>query len=108
MKINKERLYEIIFEADTREGKTFDICLIIVILISILFVILDSIGTIHEKYYLQLRVAEWFITITFTIEYLLRIYHLKKPLKNVTLICSCQMAILRFCINEPHRVRIHH
>jgi voltage-gated potassium channel len=80
---NKDRLYEIIFEADTRSGRIFDICLIILIFISIMLVIFDSIESVHNRYYLQLRAAEWIITFIFTIEYLLRIYAVKWPLKYI-------------------------
>lgn len=83
MKINKHRLYEIIFEADTRAGKLFDICIITLILVSILLVIFDSIDSIHSTYNMQLRTAEWIITAIFSIEYFLRIYSVRKPMKYV-------------------------
>ena len=57
--------------------------LITLIFISILLVIFDSIERIHERYYSQLRVAEWIITFIFTIEYILRIYAVGKPRKYV-------------------------
>lgn len=79
MKTIKERLYEIIFEADTREGRIFDISLIILILISIILVMFDSIASVHQKFSLPLRIAEWIITFIFSIEYILRIYVVKKP-----------------------------
>lgn len=75
----KEKLYEIIFEADTRAGKRFDVALIILILLSIFLVMLDSMPTISEKYHSQLRIAEWVVTILFTLEYFVRIYIVKKP-----------------------------
>lgn len=83
MRINKKRLYEIIFEADTREGKIFDLCIIILILASIFMVMIDSVAPVHEKYAHPLRIAEWVITLVFTIEYLLRIYVVNKPWKYV-------------------------
>jgi voltage-gated potassium channel len=83
MKLDKDRLYEIIFEADTREGRIFDICLIVLILVSILLVILDSISPIHEKYFFELRAAELSITVIFIIEYILRIYVVRKPSKYI-------------------------
>lgn len=83
MKINKKRLYEIIFEADTRAGKAFDVTVIALILISILLVMVDSIATIHEKYTVVLYTAEWVITGIFLIEYILRIYVLDKPFRYI-------------------------
>jgi len=69
----RERWYEVIFEADTRAGKTFDILLLIAIFLSVLAVILDSVGSIHERLGRQLNTAEWIFTILFTVEYLARI-----------------------------------
>lgn len=83
MKLNKDRLYEIIFEADTREGKIFDLCLITLIFISIILVVFDSVAPIHEKYFRQLRIAEWVITVIFSVEYLTRIYCVKKPVRYI-------------------------
>jgi len=81
MKINKKRLYETIFEADTRAGKAFDVTIIVLIFISILLVMVDSIATIHEKHSVVLHTAEWVITGIFLIEYILRIYVLDKPFR---------------------------
>ena len=75
----KIKLYEIIFEADTKTGKVFDVSLLIVILLSILFVMLESVPSIENQYHDQLKIAEWIVTIIFSIEYLLRIWIVKKP-----------------------------
>lgn len=75
----KEKLYEIIFEADTRAGKIFDVALIILILISIIIVMLDSMPAISETYHIHLYISEWVVTILFTLEYFARIYIVKKP-----------------------------
>lgn len=83
MRINKKRLYEIIFEDDTPEGRAFDVSIIVLILISILLVIIDSIAPIHEKYTVWFRGAEWLITGLFITEYLLRIYVLDKPVRYI-------------------------
>mgnify|MGYP000992221137 FL=1 len=77
--ITREHLYEIIFEADTKKGKIFDIGLIILIAFSIMLVMFDSMESISSIYHRQMRIAEWVITIIFTIEYALRIYIVKKP-----------------------------
>ena len=83
MKINKSRLYEIIFEADTKAGRFFDLSLIILILLSILIVLMDSIPPVHEKYSMLLRITEWIITLLFTIEYMMRIYVVDKPVRYI-------------------------
>jgi len=83
MKSLRERLYAIIFEADTPAGKLFDIVLLIVILISIVLVMLESISSVNNKYHHILIVSEWTITVIFSIEYLLRILIVKKPFRYI-------------------------
>ncbi len=75
----RKKLFEIIFEADTLAGKTFDISLLIIILISTVIVILESVNSFNQLMYNEFRIIEWVVTILFSIEYLLRIYSLKKP-----------------------------
>ena len=53
----KHRLHEIIYEADTRGGKLFDVILLIAILASILFVMLESVQSIDEAYGSYLDIA---------------------------------------------------
>ena len=79
----RRRIHEVIFEADTRTGKLFDIILLIVILISVISVILESVDSINKKYHTIIIAFEWTITILFTIEYFLRIYSVNKPLKYI-------------------------
>ena len=79
----RRRLHEVIFESNTSAGKTFDICLLICILASICVVMLDSVSTLHSKYGEIFFVLEWFFTILFTVEYILRIITIKKPLLYV-------------------------
>lgn len=80
----KEKLHEIIFEADTKTGRLFDIVLILSIILSVVAVMLDSIAEINQKYGEELYIVEWFFTILFSIEYLLRIYSVGKPSKYIT------------------------
>ncbi len=75
----QSRLHEIIYEADTPEGKLFDIILLILILGSIVLVMLDSVSEFAQKHGAFLNYAEWTVTILFTIEYILRIISIKKP-----------------------------
>lgn len=79
----KQRLHEIIYEADTRAGKLFDIILLWVIILSIVFVMLESVHEIDAKYHEYLNIAEWVITIIFTIEYIARIIAVKKPFQYI-------------------------
>lgn len=73
------RLHEIIFEADTRAGRLFDVALIFMIMASILAVMLDSVGWIAARYGTWLRAFEWVFTVSFTIEYGLRLYSVRQP-----------------------------
>ena len=77
------RLHEIIFEADTAAGRTFDIVLLILILSSVAAVMLESVSSIEAEYGLFLRGLEWTFTIIFTIEYLARIITIGKPVKYI-------------------------
>ncbi|WP_027419410.1 ion transporter [Crocinitomix catalasitica] len=73
------KIHEVIFEADTKAGKTFDIILLIAILLSILIVMLESVKNFNDRYHQLFLVIEWGLTILFTIEYIIRIISIKKP-----------------------------
>ncbi len=75
----KNRLHDIIYEADTPVGKIFDVILLILIVLSIIFVMLESVKGLPAKTYELLYYAEWIITIFFTFEYIARIVSIKKP-----------------------------
>lgn len=75
------RLYIIIFEADTRAGRWFDIALIWTILASVAVVVLDSMAEIHARYATLLYALEWGFTLAFTAEYLVRLVCVRHPLR---------------------------
>jgi len=77
----RQTLFEIIFEANTPAGKWFDIVLIICILLSVMTVMFDSVVDIRAEYGKFLYAAEWFFTILFTIEYILRLLCIGKPVR---------------------------
>ncbi len=79
----KEKVHRIIFEADTFYGQLFDILLLFTIITSLILVMLESVASIHEKHGVFLHNFEWFVTILFTIEYILRIYSTGKPIKYI-------------------------
>lgn len=74
-------LHEVIFEADTPAGKGFDVLLIVCILASVAAVMLDSIGAVRVQNGRLLYGIEWFFTLIFTAEYLLRLLCVGRPLK---------------------------
>lgn len=79
----KERWHEIIYEADTKEGRLFDLILLGLILLSIVVVMLESVESIQQEYSSELNIAEWLITICFTLEFIARILVVAKPTKYI-------------------------
>lgn len=80
----RARLHEIIFEADTPAGRFFDVALIWCILASVAAVMLDSVAPIREVHGTLLTRVEWGFTILFTVEYLLRLGCIGKPVRYAT------------------------
>jgi|GEM_PF-35375 len=76
----KTRIFQIIFESDTRLAKGFDIALITAIMVSVLIVVLESVDSLRIEYGSLFRQLEWFFTILFTVELLLRLYCLERPM----------------------------
>jgi len=79
----QKKLHEIIFGADTRLGKLFDIVLFYVIIASIILVMLESVQELDAKYNLLFKILEWTITVLFTVEYIARIITIKNPRRYV-------------------------
>lgn len=77
----RRRLHEVVFEADTKKGRRFDVILLWAIILSVIAVMLESVPEIAEDYGLLLHTFEWGFTILFTIEYIARIISVKRPLK---------------------------
>ncbi|MBW8185895.1 ion transporter [Shewanella nanhaiensis] len=79
----KLKLRRVIFGTDTRLGRYFDISLIICIILSVTLVFLDTVASINSQYGQLISILEWFFTIVFTIEYLLRLYCSAQPVQYV-------------------------
>jgi voltage-gated potassium channel len=77
----QKKLHEIIFEADSRTGRLFDIVIICTIVISVIVVMLDSVESFHKAFGTELYLIEWIFTVLFTIEYVLRLVSVLQPLK---------------------------
>ena len=80
----RARLHEIIFEADTRAGRLFDLTLIWLILLSVATVILESVRSVRAQYGDLLYTLEWVFTLLFTVEYVLRLTSVRHPLRYAT------------------------
>jgi voltage-gated potassium channel len=76
----RKKLFTIIFEADTKAGRIFDLCLLVLILFSVGLVLLQSVPSVHAEYGKLMNKLEWVITILFTIEYTLRLIAVQKPM----------------------------
>lgn len=76
----RQRLHTVIFEADTRAGRAFDMALIVCILASVAVVVLESIASIDARWHRELFAAEIAFTVLFTIEYILRLIAVRRPL----------------------------
>ncbi|OYQ31863.1 ion transporter [Flavobacterium cyanobacteriorum] len=79
----RHKLHTIIYEADTPAGRFFDVMLLVLILISVVAVMLESVAGIRQEYGEELQVIEWVITIFFTLEYIGRVIAVKQPLRYV-------------------------
>ena len=79
----RHRLHTVIFEADTPAGKNFDVALLWAIVLSVAVVFAESVSSVRESYGTALRVAEFVFTGLFTIEYVLRLLAVRRPLKYV-------------------------
>ncbi len=76
----RRRLHEIIFEADTRAGRIFDLILLWLIISSVIVVVLESVQSLGDEYGEAFYYFEWIFTVIFTIEYILRLISVRRPL----------------------------
>ena len=80
----RSTLHTVIFEAETRAGRTFDFVLLGCILLSVLTVMLESVAEIRTAHGATLARIEWAFTLLFTVEYLLRLVSVRRPLRYAT------------------------
>jgi len=79
----RKKTYTVIYQANTKAGRLFDLILLGVILISVLLVMLETVADFNLKYHSYLITLEWIITVFFTIEYLLRIFSIDRPIRYI-------------------------
>jgi hypothetical protein len=79
----RRRLHDIIFEADTRAGRTFDLVLLWLIISSIVIVMLESVKSFRDDYGEAFYYLEWIFTILFTLEFVLRLIAVRRPLNYI-------------------------
>ena len=111
----RQTLYDVIFEADTAAGRAFDIGLLIAILISVTIISLETVpqyaanASLMRTFYL----SEGFLTLLFTIEYLLRLACTRRPLRYafsfwglVDLLSVLPSYVMVFTTNSPRSFAI--
>ncbi|RZK72835.1 MAG: ion transporter, partial [Pedobacter sp.] len=79
----RQKLYIIIYGVNTPAGKAFDVGLLIVILLSVFTIMLETVEGVNSSFHNELMVLEWLFTITFTLEYIIRIFISKKPFRYI-------------------------
>jgi voltage-gated potassium channel len=75
----RRRLYHVIFESDTAAGRAFDAALIALIVLSVAAVSLETVAGQPPVVYAALRAFEWGLTLVFTLEYVLRLAAVRRP-----------------------------
>ncbi|GHC66375.1 ion transporter [Roseibacillus persicicus] len=77
----KQKIWEIVFEAETPAGKFFDVALLWLIAVSVVVVMLESVETIQASHRSLFFTLEWVFTILFTAEYLVRLWLVRRKLR---------------------------
>ena len=78
----REKIHEIIFEADTPAGMLFDVALLIAIVLSVADICLDTVKDFKEWHPALSRI-QWAFTFLFTAEYALRLYCVRRPIRYI-------------------------
>lgn len=79
----RRHLHTIVFEADTTAGFAFDVVVLAAILASVGVVVVASVAEVHAAWGPWLHVAEWAFTVLFTVEYVLRLVAVARPVRYV-------------------------
>ncbi len=79
----RARWHDIIFEAETPAGRNFDIVLLVAILGSLVAIMLESVESLSTNYRTVFLYVEWFFTVLFTTEYIMRLLVVHRKRKYV-------------------------
>ena len=108
----QQRLYIVVFEADTRGGRLFDVGLLVAIVLGVLVVSLESVATVRAAHGPTLMVLEWILTALFTAEYVTRLLCVARPSRyalsffGIVDICSVLPSYLALLIPGAHSLVI--
>jgi voltage-gated potassium channel len=75
--------FHIIFGHEDAAGRRFDVLLIIAILASIAVAVFDTVAQVHIRYGTLFYGLEWFFTVAFTLEYVMRIAVVDRPWRYI-------------------------
>ncbi|OXE99155.1 ion transporter [Flavobacterium araucananum] len=81
--IFREQIKIILYGTNTILGRMFDLVLLGLILLSVILIMMETVEGINQKYHSQLIIFEWIITGFFTLEYILRIISIQKPVRYI-------------------------
>ncbi|MDR0560214.1 MAG: ion transporter [Prevotellaceae bacterium] len=81
--ILRQHIHIMFYGVNTSVGKLFDVILLILTVCSLAVIMLETVESVSMMFHRELLIAEWFFTVIFTVEYILRIYSLNKPLKYI-------------------------
>ena len=73
--------FRVIFRHHERDERGFDLILLGAIVVSVIVALLDSVGLLHARYGKIFYALEWVFTILFTLEYLLRLSLVRRPMR---------------------------
>jgi voltage-gated potassium channel len=79
----REKIWQVIFRHDTPASRRFDVILLVMIGLSVLVIMLESIDKYGIKYARPFHIIEFAFTILFTIEYLVRIWVVRRKRRYV-------------------------
>ncbi|MCO5236151.1 MAG: ion transporter [Chitinophagaceae bacterium] len=79
----RQKVYIIIYGVNTPAGKAFDIGLLVVILLSVFTIMLETVEGIDLIFHKELMLLEWIFMVLFGLEYALRIFVSRKPVKYI-------------------------
>src|SRR5690606_40327108 len=79
----RQKIYIIIYGINTPAGRAFDIALLFLIFLSVFVIMLETVKGVDVILHQELIVIEWIFTIIFSIEYALRIFSSRKPLRYI-------------------------
>lgn len=77
----KKKLWRIIFKSDTKAGHMFDVILLVVVVLCVLTIVLESVDSLSSQYHGVFYALEWFFTGIFTVEYLLRLWVVRRRIQ---------------------------